>query len=193
MRNGAGPLQAGRYGFCATLPWTWTWPLRRRIASSRYAPAGRPGLVNRDRSALVEDQRLARTSAMTPAGSSVLPAPAPALHRREEPAAGRRWACPRCTVLFRSALKVTAGNRRRPRRRGHSVTTILPWTWRPALTVTASRIFSTGKTAAIGTVSWPATIALVIRSGASGPASAAPVGRTPPGGVGPAATVEIRS
>ena len=39
---------------------------------------------------------------------------------------------------------------------GYSVTTILAWTWRPACIVTASRICSIGKTAAIGTVIAPA-------------------------------------
>jgi hypothetical protein len=48
--------------------------------------------------------------------------------------------------------------------RGHSVTTILPWTRRPACIVTASRICSIGKTAAIGTVILPTRIASVIRS-----------------------------
>ncbi len=47
------------------------------------------------------------------------------------------------------------------------MTTILPWTWRPACIVTASRICSIGKTAAIGTVILPARIASVIRSRAA--------------------------
>src|SRR5579875_829632 len=73
------------------------------------------------------------------------------------------------------------------------VTTTLPWTWRPACSATASRISSIGNLAAMGTVIAPAMIASVIRSRASGRAAAPPVGRTPPGGLGPAAIVEIRS
>src|SRR5215469_18064008 len=75
----------------------------------------------------------------------------------------------------------------------HRVTTILPWVWRPACMVTASRIFSTGKAAATGTVIWPATMASAIRVRASGGASMEPVRRTPAGGLGTAAIMETRS
>ena len=74
-----------------------------------------------------------------------------------------------------------------------SVTTTLPCTCRPACSVTASRIRSIGNTSAIGTVIRPAAIASASWSSAPGSASTPPVARTPPGGLGPAATVEIRS
>jgi hypothetical protein len=61
-----------------------------------------------------------------------------------------------------------------------------PWTWRPRCSVAATRIFSIGKVAAIGTASLAALIALVIRSSASGAASA------PAGGVHPAGWVRSR-
>ena len=67
-------------------------PLQHRCVAIR---SGRPAGPRKSRPKCACRRSAARADIwMTPTGLSVLPAPAPALHRREWPPAGRRWACP---------------------------------------------------------------------------------------------------